>query len=594
MRLKKLLAITIILLTCFSLFSANSMRIIPLSSSIYDDMDILYQINGLSSPSNARPWSERESKLILSKVDKQTLPSKMMQLYERIESIINENLDIAYDSHSSGSFNLELSTEGYLHSNTDDYKGEDDWVYSFEERKPFVKLEIEYAHTDWIYLYADLQYSKNRHIASNKSYRFNELFPSEDGRGGLGAVIPPYSDGNYNGKMTFESENYSKAFNNNFAFNFIQLENEWPKRAFLSLGGEFWTVQTGRDKIKWGNGRSGNFIIDSHTDFNDYLRASVFSENYKFDYVVLAYNSNYETKNVTPNETFKLLLAHRFEFRLWDKATLAISENLAYQSDVLQFKYLNPADFFHNLNDRAVFNAIAHVELDVAFPLGFRGYFQFVMDQLQAPGEGGDQANCMGYLGGVNYTTIFDNSHILSLNAEAAYTDTLLYRRDEVDFINLRKSFSQGTNRLGEVLIPEYIGYKYGGDAIVFQLDGKYDIPSFGSLRAQFFYMKHGKMNFFVSHNEDGINKDFPNILDKAPSGNPEEIETTFIYTLGFDFTVPLNLSFIDMTFYSDLSYISQHNKLVFNPGGTNEKIMTHLSGWTNDLQFTFGMSVRI
>lgn len=587
---KLLLLVIIILLSSFALLANANVKIIPLTSSLYDDMDMLYQLSGISAPSGARPWSSREAELILSKVNKTTLPSNLIKLYERIEEVIHADLDIAYDSLSSGSFNLELALEGYYHTNTDSYTTEKDWIYSFEERKPLAKLEIEYALSDWMYMYADVEYGKGRTHSDDETKSLNDLFTNPSG---LGTFIPPF-DEEYTGKMNFASKHYMNSFNGNMNFKSHDFETDWPKRAFISFGGANWSATLGRDKIKWGNGKTGNFIVDSYSEYNEFLRLSTFTENYKFEWLALAFNTNTSTGGGSFDRDFKLLLAHRFEFRLWDKVTFAISENVAYQNDIFLFNYLNPSFIYHNNVARDMFNAIAHVELDVALPYGLKGYFQFVMDQAQAPNEDDSQKSAIGFLTGINYATIFDNSNQLSINAEFALTNPLLYRRDIVDFINLKKTHTFGTPYNGVVLIPEYIGYKYGGDAIVFQLDAEYKIPTFGSISAQFFFMKHGKMNFFLSHNEDGDNDGAANYQGGTPSGKPEEIETTFVYTLGFDFNVPVNLSFMDITIYSDLSYIATHNKLVYNPSGKNETVLINKLGWSNDLQITFGACIRL
>lgn len=598
MKFRTFLVSILILLLSVSLFATASMKIIPLSSSIYDDMDTLYQITGISSPSNARPWSAREAEMIFKKINKATLPVNYLPLYERIYNVIHEELDISYDESSSGSFNIELNAEGYYHSNSQDYAMESDWLYSYEERKPALRLEVEYAMDDWVYLFADFMYKKSRTSTSDTDRLFSDLFEKVGNKGGLGAVIPPFEETPHrdeDGIMLFNSQHYSNQWNSNWNYKSENLQTNWPERAFLAVGGEKWTAVLGRDKIKWGNGKTGNFIIDSYTEYNDFFKASLFSENYKFEYLVLAFGTNFTSRNSEPDEYFKVLLGHRFEFRLWDKATLAFSENIAYQGTSFDFKFLNPAFFYHNHDYRKIFNALAHLELDVALPLGLKGYFQYVMDQARAPNENDSQNDAMGYIVGVNYTNIFKNSNKLSINAEFALTDPLLYRRDLVDFIHLRRTHTYGGDRyLGYTTTPEYIGYKYGGDAMIFQLDAEYEILDLATLRAQFFYMKHGKMNFFVSHNKDGNNLGRPNYPGFTVSGEPHEIETTISGTIGFDFKLPINIEFMDISLYSDFSYIAKHNKLVYNPNGKNETTLINLSGWSNDAQLIFGVSIKL
>jgi hypothetical protein len=45
-----------------------------------------------------------------------------------------------------------------------------------------------------------------------------------------------------------------------------------------------------------------------------------------------------------------------------------------YQADTVNLRYLNPAFIFHNLNNRSMFNAIAHAELDIMLYRGLNLY----------------------------------------------------------------------------------------------------------------------------------------------------------------------------------------------------------------------------
>lgn len=74
-----------------SVFAVSDAVIKPLDSSLYEDMDDLYALNGLARPSTNRPWSNAEARLILSKVDASNLDDVSKRLYSRILSVLEQD-----------------------------------------------------------------------------------------------------------------------------------------------------------------------------------------------------------------------------------------------------------------------------------------------------------------------------------------------------------------------------------------------------------------------------------------------------------------------------------------------------------------------
>ena len=66
----------------FSLFSVPQTKIIPLDSSFYEDMEVLYLVSGYRTPSNKAPWSVAEAQVILLSIDVDKLPSKMRDFFK--------------------------------------------------------------------------------------------------------------------------------------------------------------------------------------------------------------------------------------------------------------------------------------------------------------------------------------------------------------------------------------------------------------------------------------------------------------------------------------------------------------------------------
>ena len=67
------LVLLLILVVSMNVSGSVSSYILPLSSSIYDDMDALYRLTGQVPPSTSRPWSAAEARLILSRLDEESM-----------------------------------------------------------------------------------------------------------------------------------------------------------------------------------------------------------------------------------------------------------------------------------------------------------------------------------------------------------------------------------------------------------------------------------------------------------------------------------------------------------------------------------------
>jgi hypothetical protein len=90
--MRRIISLAILLSSVFWMLSAStvSQEIIPLSSSIYRDMDTLYLLTGNGTPSNARPWNMNESALILSRIDVGGLHGVSRALYDSVRTVIEK------------------------------------------------------------------------------------------------------------------------------------------------------------------------------------------------------------------------------------------------------------------------------------------------------------------------------------------------------------------------------------------------------------------------------------------------------------------------------------------------------------------------
>jgi len=556
--------------------SKVSQEIIPLSSSIYSDMDALYLVTGNGTPSNARPWSKTEANLILSRVDRGRLAQNAVALYDAIAAAVAPGLKFAFRDGFGFGATLTANFELYAHSNTG-YDLESDWIYGFEQRKPMVKLGLDFSLKDFLYVYCDLQYARNRFNIADDLFQVTTRYPS-----GIGAIIAP---GNTDAQMVGHSSIFSQVFLTNILDHSYNFDFQWPKRAVSSIGGANWNFSLSRDKVRWGNGHSGNFVVDDHVDYQEFARLVAFSDLFKYDWLNVFMDIN-TSQGESADTKFKLLMAHRLEFRILKGLTFAISENVMYQNTVFDFRYLNPAFIYHNLNNSGMFNAIAHAEVDYSFTKGFNLYAQYVMDQARAPGEGTAQADASGYMGGIEYASLIGPG-IFTTSLELVSTDPLLYRREKVDFLMIRKYFTNGSSadpnylHTGYIISLDYIGYQYGGDAQILQWNGDYRVKDFGKIGLRLFGMRHGEMDFFKSHNSTGNNAGYADYAGTTPSG--DAIDELIAASLSGEYEVPKLVSWASAKLWTQLDWIHRR---------TYTKSTDSHTSWDADLQFTAGCSL--
>ena len=552
----------------------QSQKILPLSSEIYAEMDALYLIRGLGTPSSARPWTVSEARMILDRVDPDFLNQREQVLYDYLKAEINKPLRFNTDNAFSFDARLDLALEAYAHTNKDDFVLEGDWMYGYEERLPPAKLSLEMGLYSWFYVFTDLQYSRNRF---NERDEFRTVRDINQGIGAETSIANSYM-------FPWWSWAYSRSFITNIPTGTGEFDFDWPKRANITAGGLHWNLSIARDRIQWGRGYSGNFVIDSHRDYDEYFRFSAFSEKFKYEWLNVFYPGS------EGGAAIKFMMAHRLEYRILPSLVLAVSENVMCRPDDFNLRYINPAFIFHQWYDRDNFNSLAHLELDFVPARGYRLYTQAAFDQIRAPWENDSEPGAWGILAGIEHARPV-HSGVLSLSLECAYTTPLLYRRDTVDFITIGVT---EVNHVDQNLVFDYTGYPYGGDAIVFQLDANYHLTGTALFRARLFGMIHGKMNYFISHNKDGDNSEYANLASHTPGGGEDEHEYTFGASLGANYTIPQPVSWLKIRAFTELDFIYKKNKLMLSETGSGEDIVYHKKGGAADFQFVVGIAISL
>ena len=585
MKRKGVLFSALLLLLLFGVFSLTASEskpvkaiIYPLESSLYEDMDMLYALCGMARPSTNRPWSDSEARMILARVDKSSLSGIAAELYDRITGVLDDGLRWKFGSDFQLSLGIDLSMEMYAHSNTEDFTTEDDWERSYNDRKSMMKFYFEFTSGENFYTASDIHYRYKRADQNDVFEYYYGNLDSADHYVASYEIIESERAAHVKKSYQFTQGFFSNVYFNTEHFSFI-----WPRRAVLSLGGDTWNFSISRDVLSLGNANFGNMLVDDH-HFSDYARLTLFGNYFKYDWVLLYLNTIVSDNEQNPPTEGRIYMIHTLNFRILDKVSMTISENVMYKYSNFDPQYLNPAFIYHNLNNRGMFNALAYLDLNWTVLPGLEIYGQYALDQARAPHEGDSQSDASGFVAGIQYTDTMGHG-VLTTYAEFAQTTPLLYRRDIVDFVRVYRywSFSNETFVGGHVPFFDYIGFPYGGDCRMLELCSTYKSLDHWSVSLFGRWMDKGYMNIFRSHSNSGNNEDDANYAGKTPSGDIISRNLTF----GLEFEADLDKLFgwPGVSFEGELDWL---NRWDFT------KATKEYSGHESDIQFTLGMTVSI
>ncbi|AEC02681.1 hypothetical protein [Parasphaerochaeta coccoides] len=500
MKKKIILVCVCLLLAMQAVFSARSgnQKIYPVDSEVYEAISHLYIAQGLALPSSAGPWSKDELLRMLEKID----PARLEGTYKNIHDFAAGELGTRAKIVR---FGLDAAVEAYVHTNTVDFVNEEDWIRGFDQRKPFLDIVLETNPHENIYGYSSLSLGNVPYTGSDSATRqITSIFFGQKTLTTNIIMIPPAS-------MT------------DFDLNV-------PYRAFGAFGGYGWSVEIGRDKVSWGPGKAGNFVVGDHLKYHNQGRFTTYSKNFKYTFLTSffphpgRYYSTDETPvHVAPESSqtgnvngLNMFMGHRLEWRLFgDKVGLTITEGMMYQSEenTLDLRILNPAMIFHDYYIRSFSNSIISLEVDYTPIRNLNIYGQVVVDEFSLPGEpvpGKDEwafPNAFGFMLGVQ-GNIPLGIGILYGGIEAVKTDPFLYLRYNsgsdttkehgLNYVVATRYFDKHAVYYAE----DFLGYKYGGDAIV--LNGNIGLKNFGTweVEASLFHMIHGTFDKWTAWSE--------------------------------------------------------------------------------------------
>ena len=81
--MRRVLLFFVLFVSIVSAVVALPGEVIPFGSSFYDDVDMLFVLNGQTIPSSSRPWTIAEAENELSKIDPSSLNGITRSLYDK-------------------------------------------------------------------------------------------------------------------------------------------------------------------------------------------------------------------------------------------------------------------------------------------------------------------------------------------------------------------------------------------------------------------------------------------------------------------------------------------------------------------------------
>ena len=578
-----LLLALFIISTSYLSAMTNGQKIHPIDSSIYSSMEKLYLLENHSLPSSSKPWSEAEILDMLDGVNPTSKTSKM--LYDNIYNQVGAKSEISLsDDDVRMNFDITTAFEVYAHQN-EVFKDEEYWVHGFNYREKFLDVEWDLFSSDNIYVYFDavilMNSLGNHHNDENGNYLYQNKFVTNS------PLLPP-ADFGADGDFTF------------------------PYRSFGSFGSDHWNLSIGRDRFSWGPGESGNLVLGDHFIQHDFIKFTTFHNSYKYTLFSSFYPPD-STMGVDQNwepTGFKMFLGHRIEFSfLEDKLGLALSESVIYKTDynTLNLAAINPFGFFHNEYIRGMANSLISAEIDYN-PFGYLDiYGQFAIDEIslgeKSQPEAGSYPNAFGYMIGAKAAIPISEKYVAKTSLEAVFTDPFLYLRgldnienDDTDLNGYSHGYGfdaivKNFNSPGDYK-RMYLGYEYGGDAIVINYTSSIENIGLWSAYFDAMYMLHGNKRLdsgWSSYGKNGLDE-----LVTILSG--DVIERTLILSLGGRLDIP---QVSGMYVKTNVDYINIENMVDDEPtssgitsdyGDTYDDYLNIEGNNESDIQMSFAL----
>jgi|GEM_PF-6620235 hypothetical protein len=288
-------------------FETNGQRVRALDDPVVADIEDILVESGSLFLSYAAPYSDRELRAALDRIDPDRLSDQGRAKYDAALAALRP--DPAYVSGKLGAkTGLKVELDG-------NYRSDEDvpWILGYQERPSFLALPLEAWAGGGIYGLSEL--------ALRRDYYSVNLPVSQ-------LSVPNYTS---------------------VPIDFIGADSNFPFRAFGVAGGDFWSLRIGRDRLSLGSMGEDNLVVSSKTEWYDYARLTLFFRDFQYSAYMV---------QLDPSRN---LYMHRTDFLFFDRLSIGLTEGILVGDDAPELRYFNPLMIFHGYeawNDEPVGDAV--------------------------------------------------------------------------------------------------------------------------------------------------------------------------------------------------------------------------------------------
>ena len=471
---KPLVFITCLFLLLIPASAANMQKVYTARDAVYQRVERLCRIAGVSGPSSFSPLSARGLEMALERIDRSSLSDADRAEYDCLSAELIGGSGSLIDADG---FAMDLDVGINVGVNIADYS-DFDWSnsdgiapdrrydallqYRFEE--PAISIHPGFYFGDHVYMDGDFALQNNNHHMYEST--FGWLITGYDGHasifGSNGPTSPP---------------------------------GELPLRAGLSAGSDHVSFIIGRYPHSIGSGVTGNLVVGDNFIYQEVAALSFMSRYFTYNISVTRFDqmeskgpgsliTDTSRNEFTGPQQYRVI--HRFDVPIIDRGRVSLNLGTIYNSDFgFDLRFFYPFVLGHNYYNydnsttkRPFDEANNIISLSTEWMLGggFSIYGEIAIDQAQMPWENkASVPSAYGLLLNLRHSTRI-GSGVLDSWIEGVYTNPYLYLNQKVeedgsyDF-NLDYIVGYEMSTLADY---GYSGYQYGPDSIVLALGSRY------------------------------------------------------------------------------------------------------------------------
>lgn len=551
--------ITIGLIISSSLFAVSGKMIVDVDEKIYNEIDTMYSLQDKVKPSTSRPWTLDEMNYYIDKIDTSNLTKVENTLYSNIITSLND-LDTSYGigDYTRVSTNVDLTAQAFMHTNNtdDEYSVYSGWAENnLDYRKSLFNFEGSFSYQDSLYWFMSLEYGNSKFYNISLGTSLIDGYYNHH----TDAVISIYDNDTdvdiYSPKY---DPYYSALFSNNLFDSNRDLRAMGPFRNYIALGNSPLTFAFARTKLSFGNSIVGNLLLDESQLYYDYTNLSYYDEAFKVSWLNVFFDTQTSHDQIDSYNGMKIMMLTRFEVKILPKLVFSFTDTMMYEPSTLSFSTLNPAYFFHNLNNREVFNASALFDFNYQVSKGLSLYFNLMVDQLALSGENSIEPSAIGIEIGGEKIFELDES-LLNLKFETGFISPQMYTRDYVDYKMATRYYTNGSYKTSETSTKDlyyvsylsYIGFPYGADSIYAKIEANYDSLKEYSLSVSYLILLKGPTvitDLYKDTSKDNTTI-FPLEINKIK--NIVTLSGSYDFNTKYPMSIYGDLSFVDAYYWT-------------------------------------------